>query len=462
MRIFWNRSSRVTVLYLALVTIVLAGPATVFTAEPLTQSGLNKACFQEFAPEALVSALLLDARSLLYGGNFLAALRQYQRAIESDSTSVEAFEGLSLAYRYLGDETKSYRACRRALRLDSLAVAANWNMGELLWPWRRAELGEVDSDEERLAASFAYLERAASDKRPMGAHANMSMCIAAVATGQKDRLINNLRALRERNYYPPLILACQRQLLNSLEMNAVLVVGGDVDFLATICLQLVDSVRPDVSIVPASMVGYADFVLNLREWFHFPLTLTRFELEHPTLGVPGEPDQPSNPSEKVLENIVAASIADGRVVCLQDGASNYVQDRYFARLELHGSYFRVTSDSTALGRVNSEQMEEYLSGLSFLDTASIWSEWCGNISPITSRLDYFFSSYAHYLGVLGIEKLSRGEDSGATVYLQHAIQLYDRVSLEGPIQSLLRQWRYYRPNDAGAERVNKERNEGSI
>lgn len=442
--------------------IVIMGSGSARSAETSPRPGLTKTCFQEVDPENLSAKLLQDARSLLYGGNFLAALRQYQRTAEIDSMSVEAFEGLGLAYRYLGDETKSYRACRRALRLDSLALVANWNMGELLWPWRGAQLGQVDSDEERLAASFACLERAAANQHPMGAHANMSMCIAAIATGRRDQFVANMKYLRARDYYPPLVLACQRRLLESLDLNSVLVVGGDVDFLATACLQVVDSVRPDISLVPASLVSYPDFVLNLKEWFRFPLTMSRFELEHPSLNSPENADRSANPSEKVVENIVAASIKDGRTVYLMDGACGYVQDKYYAQLELEGTFFRITDDSTASGRVNLEKLGKYLAGLSFLDSTSVWNDWCSNISPITSRLDYYFSMYAHYLGVLGLENLSSGNDSSATLHLEHAVRLYDRLSLEGPIQSLLNRWRFYRPNDEDADKVDEERKKNTI
>src|SRR5262245_9799436 len=148
-----------------LVPVLLAFLLPVAPAEAAETAAFRRwGVTQRLNLDSRTETLLARAYALVYARDFGTAAQCYEIALPEHPDCAEAFTGLSFARRYQSDDAGAFQAARAALKLDSLSFGANWNFGELLWPWRGAELPDSLSDSERVALSIRHLQRALSSQ----------------------------------------------------------------------------------------------------------------------------------------------------------------------------------------------------------------------------------------------------------------------------------------------------------
>ena len=84
---------------------------------------------------------LTSAYDLFYNLEFDPARNIYREIVANFPDKVEGYIGMSMANRYLGLRMEALADCRKALSLDSNAVAALLNYADLIPPFRGVETG---------------------------------------------------------------------------------------------------------------------------------------------------------------------------------------------------------------------------------------------------------------------------------------------------------------------------------
>jgi hypothetical protein len=396
--------------------------------------------------------LLSEAYVLLYHHDYTEAENHYRRALALDSNCVEAYAGLSFVFRYMSDDTRAFRACREALRLDSTALPALWNYGELVWPWRGTELGLIDSPVERVRTSLVYLGRAAGINHPASAHANMSMGIAWLSMQDIEKAREQYHILAEKRYYPEVALDFARNILGSAEPNAIIFAGGDVDFMAPLCLQMVDSLRPDVSIVGISILGYPELAKCFRDFLGVPITLSDYELAQLQPEYDQQQEKVIYPQAVIARNIVENAQAQGRPVYFSIFVSENDYQEYADYLTMEGLLYRMDGSATRVP-VDFARMLDNMTNKYRLPDQPQRVAWKSNLSPITNNAERFYEYYALLYVVLARNYLENRQDLAAAEFFDKAFAIYDFTNNRAAIEELVTAWLEAWPEDNEAYRL---------
>lgn len=72
------------------------------------------------------------ANSMLVSGNFEAAIDNYNKVIQRNPNSADAYLGLGMAYKELGQYDEAYKATSKAIQLKPSYYQAYYNLGLIL------------------------------------------------------------------------------------------------------------------------------------------------------------------------------------------------------------------------------------------------------------------------------------------------------------------------------------------
>ncbi|MFQ5649805.1 MAG: hypothetical protein ACE5IY_07675 [bacterium] len=380
--------------------------------------------------DAFIQKLLDKAYGLLYDENeFSKARAYYSFVLDMEPNNAEANLGLSFANRYLGYNEQALEACAKAIALDSLAPAAQWNYGELLWPWRGVTLDEALTDKERIRLSIRYFNRATSSGRPTSKHAHISLWTAYMALCQPDKMHEQMLEMKRRDYFPQPVLDFAYNLLIGLDQNAILITNGDMDTYPTICMQEAFGVRPDVLIINQSLIGLPLVVrCMLRE---FDMTLPD---EYPV----GDQSMPAG--DEVLNNVIESARKQNRSVYFAITIAKDLLKLHESDLTLEGVVFKF-DDVSARGRIDIAKLEENMTQTYRLAIPGALSDWSSNLSPTTRNVESaFLYNYILLNAILAGHHAEQGETQMAVSYYKEIIKLYSLLDNDEGMINILRQW----------------------
>jgi tetratricopeptide (TPR) repeat protein len=399
-----------------------------------------------------IEKLLAEAYVLLYNRDFDKAKTIYLQVLDLDSNCVEGHVGLSFVYRYTYDDTRSFRECEKALELDSLALAALWNYGELLWPWRGTTLNDSIPDSERIRMSIYYLEKAANINHPASAHPHISLWTAYMALKEVDKARLQLREMKRKNYFPEAVLDFAHDLLISTELNGIIFTNGDMDTYAPFCLQEAFKFRQDVSIVNLSLLNTPCFAKCLRDSFKVPISYTNFGLEQLAPKVDWENNKIVRVQDILVRNIIENAHYENRPVYFAITVSKENLQEYDENLSLEGLVYRVDKGATKVP-VNIDKLTENMTQSYKIEEISKTIEWSSNLSPTTRNVSGLLLNYSYLYAIMANHYSQQDRVTEAVDCYKRAFNILNYFKQESAMKALLEQWLWVKPEDVEAKRL---------
>jgi tetratricopeptide (TPR) repeat protein len=399
-----------------------------------------------------IEKLLADAYILLYNREFEKAKTFYLRVLDKDSNCVEGHVGLSFVYRYTQDDTRSFKECKKALELDSLALAAQWNYGELLWPWRGTTLDVSIPDSERIKMSLYHLKKAAGMNHPASTHAHISLWTAYMALQEVKEARFELREMKRKNYFPKVVLDFAHNLLISAEHNGIIFTNGDMDTYAPFCLQEATKLRQDVSIVNLSLLNTPRFVKCLRDSFGVPISYTDFGLELIEPKMDWEKNKVVSVQDILVKNIIENAHYKNRPVYFAITVSEENRAEHENNLSLEGVVYRVDRGTTKTP-VNIEKLIQNMTQNYTIEEIPKTVEWSSNLSPATKDVSGFLNNYAYLYVIIANHYSEQGEVTKASVCYEKAFSIYNYFKDKSRMKALLELWLREIPDDVKAKKL---------
>lgn len=146
---------------------------------------------------------------------------------------------------------------RQALALDSCDAFAHDVLARVFNPQFSTRPGTDDD------STWAHA-RAAVRCGPDDGNVWVTMLVQAIRHGDRDRLNQALDGLARTAFFARSVVVYDSATLRTLPRNAVILMGGDLDFFPTLMLQHIDGVRADVAVVSYPLLN----TLWYPEWVH--------------------------------------------------------------------------------------------------------------------------------------------------------------------------------------------------
>lgn len=399
-----------------------------------------------------IEKLLAEAYILLYNREFEKAKTIYLRVLDLDSNCVEGHIGLSFVYRYTQDDTRSFKECKKALELDSLALAAQWNYGELLWPWRGTSLNDSIPGSERIRMSIYHLEKAANMNHPASTHAHISLWTAYMALQEVNKARLQLREMKRKNYFPKVVLDFAHNLLMSAEPNGIIFTNGDMDTYPPFCLQEATKLRQDVKIVNLSLLNTACFAKCLRDSFGVPISYTDFGLDLLVPKVDWENNKIVRVQDILVRNIIENAIYENRPVYFAITVAKENYEEYENNLSLEGLVYRLNRTATK-SPVNIDKLIKNMTQNYTIEEFPKIEEWSSNLSPTTRDFSNLLYWYPYLYAIMASHYSEQGKVTEAAVCYKKAFGILNYFKEKSLMKALLEQWLRVKPDDVEAKRL---------
>jgi tetratricopeptide (TPR) repeat protein len=222
---------KVTGLMLALVGGSIAGEAIMDTTIPCPEAGC------EPVPAHRLS---MDAMGDYLAGRYESALAQYLEILDGAPTDSLARVGRVMAMRRLGQDSEAVVVVRKILRDNPRDAAAALAYSDLLQPNMRWNSALSNAD------SCWFWARRAVALDSNATDAWMSYWVEAMMRAQDSLADKAIRHLARLGQWTPATQAMNRFALEVCPRGAVVLLGGDADYMGMRDLQVVHGVRRDL------------------------------------------------------------------------------------------------------------------------------------------------------------------------------------------------------------------------
>jgi tetratricopeptide (TPR) repeat protein len=369
----------------ALLAAVIAACTSPQRGPAWDRWGISRATTNKDAPARLAAAY-----DLLYAQEFGRAESAYAALAADFPQSSEAHLGYAMALRYTGKSGPALDECRKALELDPDAVGALNCYADLTAPLR-SQPDDKRSTEERFADAEAHYDRALQSSHPAAAHVRTGLWALYIGAGRLGKARSELEELGRAGYYPPPLADHARNLLITLEPDAVLFTNGDNDTYPLLVLQEYEGLRRDVRVVNLSLLNVTAFEKLARDSLGVPISLDDAALDalKPVQRADGSVELPA---DRLMADIIDSAAKRGVPVYFATTVYGERVQPWRDRLVLEGVVWRVAPARTA-DTVNAARIEENFAKYR-LDSIGQQPDWPANLSPLTRSVRFLAVNYA--------------------------------------------------------------------
>ncbi len=389
------------------------------------------------------------AHRLLYDLEFSRAESAYAALAQEFPGSAEAHLGYAMALRYGGKAEPALEQCRRALELDSAAVAALNCYGDLVSPLRSLP-NDPRSSEERFADAEKHYRKALASEHPMAVHAHTGLWAIYIGDGRLTQARAELAGLGQAGYYPPPLADHARNLLVALEPDAVLFTNGDNDTYPLLVLQEHEALRRDVRVINLALLNVTTYQRLMRDSLGVPVSLDDAALA--AIVASKRPDGSVElPADRLAADIIATGAQRGVPVYFATTADPARTAPWHDRLVFEGLVWRVAS-GPAPDTVDEAAIEANL-GKFRLDNIGSQPDWPVNISPLTRSVRPLAVNYAVACAALARHYSAAGDSAQTLAWCRKMADFCRRTREERFIEMARGIWLELMPGNAEAENL---------